>query len=81
MRFREKAKQSRNFRILKKSFRVWKANCTSTGLTEGKKCSVCGEMLVEQEVISKKAHTPEDPVRENEVAATCTKEGSYDEVI
>ena len=57
------------------------ATCTSTGLTEGKKCSVCGETLVEQEVIGKKDHTPGDPTRENEVAATCTKEGSYDEVI
>ena len=26
--------------------------CTETGLTEGKKCSVCGEWLVEQRVVA-----------------------------
>ena len=33
------------------------ATCTSTGLTEGKKCSVCGEILEAQEEIPMKAHT------------------------
>ncbi|MGN1194982.1 MAG: leucine-rich repeat protein, partial [Acutalibacteraceae bacterium] len=32
------------------------ATCTKTGLTEGKKCSVCGEILTAQKVVSKKAH-------------------------
>ena len=137
------------------------ATCTETGLTEGSKCSVCGDILVEQEaipaldhdytdvepvwnwngltsasasftctregcghvevvtavitnevtteaacedtgvrtytaavtfggkqftdteteVIASKGHTAGAPVRENEVAATCTENGSYDEVV
>ncbi|MBQ6874245.1 MAG: hypothetical protein IJO24_08145, partial [Clostridia bacterium] len=48
------------------------ATCTSTGLTAGKKCSVCGEILVEQTVVPKKAHT-EDIIPA--VESTCTKTG------
>ena len=31
--------------------------CTETGLTEGKKCSVCGEVTVAQYTLETKAHT------------------------
>ena len=33
------------------------ATCKSTGLSDGKKCSVCGTVTVEQQTIAKKAHT------------------------
>ena len=55
--------------------------CTETGLTEGKHCSTCGAVLVKQEVIPAKGHTPGAAVRENEISASCTRVGSYDEVV
>ena len=42
---------------------------------------MCGETLVAQEEIPALGHTSAEAVRENEVAATCTKDGSYDEVV
>ncbi len=48
------------------------ATCTETGLTEGKKCSVCGEILVKQEVIDALGHTEEVIPGK---AATCTETG------
>ena len=36
------------------------ATCTETGLTEGKKCSFCGEILVKQEEILALGHTDEN---------------------
>lgn len=48
------------------------ASCTETGLTEGKYCSVCNAVIVEQQVVNKTEHTvvvvPEQP-------ATCNSTG------
>ena len=48
------------------------ATCTETGLTEGKHCSVCGEILVKQEVIPAKGHTEEVDAAKD---ANCTETG------
>ena len=49
------------------------ATCTATGLTEGKHCSACGTVTVEQEVVPKTAHS----YNEGEITkeATCKEEG------
>ena len=46
--------------------------CTETGLTEGKHCSVCSAVLVEQKVVPAKGHTE---VVDKAVEPTCTKTG------
>ncbi len=51
--------------------------CTEEGLRE-RTCS-CGEK--ETEMIAALGHTAGEAVRENEVAATCTEKGSYEEVV
>ncbi|MBQ6874098.1 MAG: leucine-rich repeat protein [Clostridia bacterium] len=47
------------------------ATCTSTGLTEGTKCTACGETLVEQTVTEKLSHSYKTVVTK----ATCTTGG------
>ena len=46
--------------------------CTETGLTEGKHCSVCNEVLVKQNVVPAKGHTE---VIDAAVEPTCTETG------
>ncbi len=45
--------------------------CTETGLTEGKKCSTCGEIILAQETVPALGHAYSETV----VAPTCTQEG------
>ena len=54
------------------------ATCTEDGSKE-RVCDVCGDKVTE--VIAATGHTPSDPVKENEVEATCDKDGSFDQVI
>ena len=51
------------------------ATCTEDGLTDGIKCSVCGEVLVAQEVVPALGHTEEVI---SGYDATCTEDGLTD---
>ena len=46
--------------------------CTQTGLTEGKHCSVCNEVIQKQKKLAPKKH---HAVTDKAVEATCSKEG------
>ena len=48
------------------------ATCAKTGLTEGSHCSVCGTVLMAQEVVPTRGHTE---VIDAAVKATCTETG------
>ena len=48
--------------------------CTSTGLTDGVKCSVCGEIITVQTVIGKLPHSESEWIIDN--AATCSEAGA-----
>ena len=56
---------------------VTEPTCTQEGLRE--RVCVCGEK--ESEEIAALGHTPGETAKENETVATCTENGSYDEVI
>ncbi len=48
------------------------ATCTTTGLTEGKHCSVCDTVIIAQSTVAAKGHTE---VIDQAVAPTCTETG------
>lgn len=48
------------------------ATCTSTGLTQGKHCSVCGLVIVKQETVAKLSHSYTSSIT---TQPTCTSEG------
>ena len=52
------------------------ATCTSTGLSDAEKCTVCGE-IIGQTVIDALGHKPADAVAEEVVLPTCTADGSH----
>ncbi len=47
-------------------------SCSQSGLTEGKHCSVCGEVIVPQDKIPPLGHTP---VTDNAVLPSCSQSG------
>jgi hypothetical protein len=55
------------------------ATCTEIGWEAYQTCNRCDYTTYKE--IPVKGHTPAAPVRENEVAPTCTVGGSYDEVV
>ena len=65
-------------------------NCISEGNTEYWECVLCARYFLDEAgtqetalknvVLAKTGHTPGEAVRENEIPATCTADGSYDEV-
>lgn len=54
------------------------ATCTETGLTEGKKCSVCGKVTVEQTITEKLNHKE---VTVNHHKATATEDGYTGDIV
>lgn len=65
--------------------------CTEAGNNRHWKCTICerlfsdsdatAEIDVEDTIIAPVGHSPEEAVKENIVEATCTEDGSYDEVV
>jgi hypothetical protein len=54
--------------------------CTENGLTEGKICAICGEILLAQQELPARGHTPGETVHENVVAPDCVNDGKLEEV-
>ncbi len=48
------------------------ATCTETGLTEGSHCSLCNEVMVQQEIIEARGHAVKV---DNAISPTCTQTG------
>ena len=63
------------------SFGEWTVTKEATCTEEGSKERVCECGEKETEVIAALGHTEAEAVRENEVAPTCTENGSYDLVV
>ncbi len=60
---------------------VTEPDCLNPGYTAGTVCVDCGEWVSGHEQTAEPlGHNPGEPVPENVVAATCTAEGSYDNV-
>lgn len=59
--------------------KVIEASCTEDGYTIHT-CSRC-EDSYKDEIVHAKGHTPGVAVKENEIDATCTEDGSYDELV
>ena len=57
------------------------ASCAEAGYTGDTCCTACGGVIESGKEIAKTAHTPAAAVKENVKAATCTADGSYDEVV
>lgn len=65
-------------------------NCISEGNTEYWECGLCARYFLDEAgtqetalknvVLAKTGHTPGEAVRENEIPASCTVDGSYDAV-
>lgn len=57
------------------------SSCTKEGYTGDKYCADCGELIERGSLTEKLSHSESAPIRENEITATCSSAGSYDEVV
>ena len=57
------------------------ATCTEAGLSSYTVCADCGVVVTAQKEISALGHTPDEAVKENEVAASCVEGGTYESVV